>query len=221
MRSTLLTFRAASAAVVLLCLPATDAYADEEKRATLTVVPSTVEPGGEIELRVNGCERRTGTATAAVFVDDADLAAVGGQGSPLFGEAMIRPKAPAGWHTIQVHCDGREDVATGRVRVVEEGGPRHETTDDPTREPTLEPTHKQPYRPTVKPTHTQEPTRHESPVSPVRAGGGGTSPQAAHASHTAEDDGPGTRQTVVGVLLAAAATVAVAGRAVRRRRRSD
>ncbi|MGW6059889.1 hypothetical protein [Streptomyces sp. NPDC055189] len=52
------------------------------------------------------------------------------------------------------------------------------------------------------------------PVSPVRAGGGGTSQLAAHA----QEAGPGTRHAVIGLVLAGVAAVAVAVRSVRRRR---
>lgn len=52
------------------------------------------------------------------------------------------------------------------------------------------------------------------PVSPVRAGGGGTARLAAHA----QEAGPGTRHAVIGLVLAGVAAVAVAFRSVRRRR---
>ncbi|MEU6678337.1 hypothetical protein [Streptomyces sp. NPDC046925] len=52
------------------------------------------------------------------------------------------------------------------------------------------------------------------PVSPVRAGGGGTAQLAAHA----QEAGPGTRHAVIGLVLAGVAAVAVAVRSVRRRR---
>lgn len=52
------------------------------------------------------------------------------------------------------------------------------------------------------------------PVSPVRAGGGGTAQLAAHS----QEAGPGTRHAVIGLVLAGVAAVAVAFRSVRRRR---
>ncbi|MEU6763550.1 hypothetical protein ABZ916_13630 [Streptomyces sp. NPDC046853] len=52
------------------------------------------------------------------------------------------------------------------------------------------------------------------PVSPVRAGGGGTAQLAAHS----QEAGPGTRHAVIGLVLAGVAAVAVAVRSVRRRR---
>ncbi|MEI5103171.1 hypothetical protein RB200_37275 [Streptomyces sp. PmtG] len=56
-----------------------------------------------------------------------------------------------------------------------------------------------------------------TPSAPVRAGGGGTAPLTSAAA-TADQTGPGTRHAVVGLVLAAAAAVAVALRGVRRRR---
>lgn len=56
--------------------------------------------------------------------------------------------------------------------------------------------------------------RRTEPVSPVRAGGGGTAQLAAHA----QEAGPGTRHAVIGLVLAGVAAVAVALRSVRRRR---
>ncbi|WP_327428980.1 hypothetical protein [Streptomyces sp. NBC_01236] len=56
-----------------------------------------------------------------------------------------------------------------------------------------------------------------SPVAPVHAGGGGT----AHlASVDARSTGPGTRQAVIGLVLASVAAVAVAVRSARRGRDS-
>ncbi|MEU2262573.1 hypothetical protein ABZ557_20375 [Streptomyces sp. NPDC019645] len=59
----------------------------------------------------------------------------------------------------------------------------------------------------------------ESPVAPVRAGGGGAADRlAAQDAKSADTQGPGTPHTVIGLLLAGAAAVAVAFRSARRRR---
>ncbi|QES41787.1 hypothetical protein DEJ49_12875 [Streptomyces venezuelae] len=59
----------------------------------------------------------------------------------------------------------------------------------------------------------------EKPVSPVRAGGGGTAHlTTTTASAEANEAGPGTRHAVIGLILAGVAAVAVALRSVRRRR---
>ncbi|MFK4064860.1 hypothetical protein [Streptomyces sp. NPDC029674] len=59
--------------------------------------------------------------------------------------------------------------------------------------------------------------RDRAPVSPVRAGGGGTAPVTTAAAE-AEEAGPGTWHAVIGLVLAGVAAVAVAFRSVRRRR---
>ncbi|MFK0255660.1 hypothetical protein [Streptomyces sp. NPDC090445] len=86
----------------------------------------------------------------------------------------------------------------------------------------------------------ERPDPHRSPVGPVHAGGGGMAAELAETARTAEradgaggdratatvaakkdhgDDGPGLPHTVIGAVLAAAATLAVAGRALALRRR--
>ncbi|WP_415951981.1 hypothetical protein [Streptomyces sp. KLOTTS4A1] len=55
-----------------------------------------------------------------------------------------------------------------------------------------------------------------SPTAPVRAGGGGTAQLAVEGA--AAGSGPGWRHALIGLLLTAAAGLAVAGRLVRRRR---
>ncbi|MER6994799.1 hypothetical protein [Streptomyces sp. NPDC000410] len=56
----------------------------------------------------------------------------------------------------------------------------------------------------------------QTPYAPVSAGGGGTS--AALAVKGADEQGPGTTHTVIGLVLAGVAAVAVALRSSRRRR---
>ncbi|MFF6999325.1 hypothetical protein ACFY93_30875 [Streptomyces sp. NPDC008313] len=64
------------------------------------------------------------------------------------------------------------------------------------------------------------PARAESAsVAPAGARGSGTA--ADHASVETHEDGPGTWQTVVGLVLAAVAAIAVAVRSVRRGRGDD
>ncbi|MCB5167900.1 hypothetical protein LG634_24110 [Streptomyces bambusae] len=64
----------------------------------------------------------------------------------------------------------------------------------------------------------RQPSHHPSPVWPVHAGGGGMSAELA-AARKDGDEGPGLPHTVIGAVLACAATLAVAGRALRLRRR--
>lgn len=65
----------------------------------------------------------------------------------------------------------------------------------------------------------QQPDHQPTPVAPVRAGGGGTAAlAAARGDDPADDAGPGTPHTVIGLVLAGVAAVAVAFRTSRRRR---
>ncbi len=64
-----------------------------------------------------------------------------------------------------------------------------------------------------RPAH--QPTTPASPVAPVKAGGGGTARLAAEDARAA---GPGTGHAVIGLILAAAAAVAVVLRSTRRSR---
>jgi hypothetical protein len=72
----------------------------------------------------------------------------------------------------------------------------------------------------VSPSHSRAPsvpTLPASPVAPVPAGGGGTAPLAADEARVS---GPGTAQTVTGLVLAGVAAAVVAFRGARRSRRS-
>ncbi|MEN8650219.1 hypothetical protein ABCR94_06130 [Streptomyces sp. 21So2-11] len=182
MRSALLALRAAGVAAVLMAAPATAAYAHDS--VSIQVTPSTIAPGGEVELRVSDCKGTTGVARSSAFSrGETNLNGKDGRENPLYGEARINSSIGAGTYEISVDCDGHNHNKVGTVTVV----------------------HHQP---------THQPTQHATPVSPVHAGGGGT---AQLASETAEGDGPGTRHTVIGLVLAGVAAVAVAFRSVRRR----
>ncbi|MFE5809783.1 hypothetical protein [Streptomyces sp. NPDC056491] len=65
------------------------------------------------------------------------------------------------------------------------------------------------------------PSHHPSPIWPVHAGGGGMAAELAadSAKKDHDADGPGLPHTVIGAILAAVATLAVAGRALALRRR--
>ncbi|MEF2525214.1 hypothetical protein [Streptomyces sp. CS62] len=180
---------------------------------------------------MTGCKGRWAVAKSSVFVSDVHLSA--GHGSdkaekaekaekpggadradesakadgaaakPLWGDAVISSRARPGRHEVTVRCEA--DELRGSVEVV----PHAEGRDT-------------------------RPEPHKSPVHPVHAGGGGMAAEVADASRITgqaaaarrgegegEGGGPGLPHTVVGAVLAAAATLAVAGRAlVLRRRRS-
>ncbi|MFJ3978842.1 hypothetical protein [Streptomyces sp. NPDC090021] len=197
MRSVPIAVRTAAVAAALAAFSAVTAptaLAGEEDRGrgSIAVDPSPAHPGAQVKLRVQGCDGNRGVAKSSVFVADADLyGRDGGRRSPLYGDAMISSHASPGRHAVRVYCDGDEKV-TGSVQVSA-------------------------YR---------RPSHHASPVWPVHAGGGGMADRPAEAPGLVTaakkehgQDGPGTPHTVIGAVLAAAATLAVAGRALTLRRR--
>ncbi|MET9435150.1 PT domain-containing protein [Streptomyces sp. NPDC006551] len=214
MRSGPIALRAAGAAAVLVLAPtAGAAYAHDGVK--VTVIPSTVRPGTDVAIRVQGCESKAGAAKSKAFVADAELTGRGGVDSRLVGGTTVKSKLGDGTYKVAVTCDGHDHRDVGTIRVQ-----RHEPTHQPTHKPTHQPTHKPTHQPTHKPTH--QPTHHASPVAPVRAGGGGAAvfaaPVAPGVAQTVTDDGLGTPYTLVGLGLAAAAAVAVAFRSARRHR---
>lgn len=189
MRSTLLACRAVGAVAVLVVTPAVGVTAAQAHDAVrVTVTPSAIAPGGEVEIRVDGCDSSDGRATSPAFVTQAGLS--GGEGghskSPLFGDTRVKSSVKAGNYTIDVRCGGHHHRSgTGTFHVVH--GSHH-------------------------------PHAAESPIAPVRAGGGGTAALAAEQRERADESGPGTPHAVVGLVLAGVAAVAVACRSVRRQR---
>ncbi|MFG2984687.1 hypothetical protein ACGFYQ_26110 [Streptomyces sp. NPDC048258] len=202
MRSVQIALRVAGVAVALTAFSAVaapTALAGEEDRGdrggSVSVDPNPAAPGAQVKLRVNGCDGTKGSAKSAVFTSDVELYGRDGGRSPLYGEAMISSHASPGSHSVRVTCDGHDKV-TGSIEI----------------------------------SHRHQPSHHASPVWPVHAGGGGMSAEIAESSRLAAaakkdhgDDGPSLPHTLIGAILAAAATLAVAGRALtlRRRRSGD
>lgn len=174
----------AGVVVAAVVAPAGVAHADNGADGRVIVTPSTIAPGGEVDLRVDVCKGREATGTSDAFSSSALFSPAAELGD-LFGEARIRSDAKPGDHEIWVKCKGG-GRASGMVTVVHHHSPTH------------------------------HPAHHATPVAPVHAGGGGTAEVAA-----AEEGGPGTPHTVIGLVLAGVAAVAVAYRSVRRRRRTD
>ncbi|MEU1052242.1 hypothetical protein ABZ397_06745 [Streptomyces sp. NPDC005876] len=159
----------------------------------VSVSPATPAPGGDVTLRVADCAERTAVVVSAVFVSDVTLSLAGTDGT-LVGSGRVRSEATAGAHAVEVRCGSAEREGTLTVR-------------DRAR-----PSDEAPARPTV----------HASPVAPVDAGGGGTAKLAASRhDDDARANGPGTAQTVTGLVLAGVAAVAVALRSARRSRGAD
>jgi hypothetical protein len=165
----------------------------------VSVTPSNPTPGSEIQVRARGCATGTsGTAAASrAFVADALLA---GRTGELVGETRIRSTLTPGTYDIKVTCGGLGDKADDAA----EPGKVDEATGTLT-------VVKKPPAPAPA-----APSAHQSPTAPVSAGGGGT---ARLSSVEERAEGPGTPHTVVGLVLAGVAAVAVAVRSVRRRGR--
>ncbi|MER7954534.1 hypothetical protein [Streptomyces sp. NPDC096030] len=214
MRSGPIALRAAGAAAILVLAPtAGTAFAGDGVKAT--VHPATAKPGADVEVRVQGCKGTTGAASSKAFVAAADLTGAYGGGHGLSGDTTIRSGLASGTYKVSVTCDGREHRDVGVVHVEKH---KPQPTHRPTHEPTYEPTH--------RPTH--EPTHHSTPYAPVRAGGGGAAlavpavpPVAPGVAQTTSENGLGTPYTLVGLGLAAIASVAVAVRSARRRGAGD
>ncbi|MEV7613440.1 hypothetical protein [Streptomyces sp. NPDC089799] len=235
MRTALLALRATGAAAALTAvsvLTAPAAPADDGVRGTIWATPTTAEPGAQVELRVLGCDGGKGVAKSPVFVSPVPLHGRGGHGGrnapggELFGEATISVHAKPGWHSVEAHCEGGAGRATGSIQVVPHRGGDHDGPDH------------------GKPDHDRPPFAHHTPRWPVHAGGGGMAgklpeaqklPAGGNAAGPAGDgpatenlaaakkhpapQGPGLPHTLIGAFLAAAATLAVAGRALTLRRR--
>ncbi|WP_444970920.1 hypothetical protein [Streptomyces sp. SAI-25] len=183
MRSVPITFcAAAAAALIALPIPAAQASPaaragdDDRRGSTLSVTPSTIAPGGQVELWTDACGKgRSAKGNSDAFASVAHFRPADDKG--IYAEATIRSDAGPGTYDVWVTCENGKGKATGALTVIH---------------------------------HTRP-----SPVAPVKAGGGGT---ATLAERGADSEGPGVRHAVMGLVLAAVASVAVALRTSRRRR---
>ncbi|MEU8774025.1 hypothetical protein [Streptomyces sp. NPDC048606] len=197
MRSSLLAVRAVGVAVALAActvVTAPVASANEWDRGGVSAEPNPADPRTEVKIRVRGCNADWAVAHSSVFVSEVRLSSGHGDGRTLFGEARIAAHAQPGWHEIRVKCGGRDEGLRGSIEV----------------------------------RRGHHPDPHRSPVWPIHAGGGGMSAEIAETTRLAaatkkhhDTDGPGLPHTVIGAVLAAAATLAVAGRALTLRRRRN
>lgn len=215
MRSDLLALRVTGVAVALTALSAVTApfaFAEDwnRDRGSVSADPNPAEPGAQVKLRVRGCEDDWAVASSVVFVSEVRLSTGRDDRRTLWGDAMIRSWAEPGRHDIKVKCGGR-------------GGEREWGTIE------------------IERRREHRPHPHHTPIWPVHAGGGGMSEEiaakskaagaaeaakaadsaqlAAAAKKSGDGDGPGLPHTVIGAVLAAVATLAVAGRALTLRRR--
>ncbi|WP_340378778.1 hypothetical protein U5640_28495 [Streptomyces sp. SS7] len=182
------TLCAGAAAAAAVLLPTVHAFAEDGggKGGSVSVTPETPTPGAEVVLRVSGCGGKTATAASTAFVADARLVGTGGT---LVGETRVRSSITAGTYDVRITCVDFQ--VKGRITVVaQDRGPSQP-----------------PAQPTV-PGDTPA-----SPIAPVHAGGGGTAPLAS--ADEARVEGPGTAQTVTGLVLAGVAAAVVAYRGTR------
>ncbi|MFC9604064.1 hypothetical protein ACFTTN_11450 [Streptomyces niveus] len=273
MRSGLLTLRAAGLVAAMVAVPVLGTTAaDAHDSVKATVTPSPVRPGGEVKIKVSGCENpRAGAARSDVFVADSELEARGGgdRKSPLQGEAKVKSSAQDGRYAVDVWCDGHEHLraavfevdhdpkskpkpkaepepsakpsaktsasasakpepkpkpesrtsASTTASVKPKPKPKPESRTSATATVSAKPETKPESKPQSSPPRSSQahadPGEHQaSPVAPVRAGGGGRTISTA----AADEAGPSTPHTVIGLVLAGVAAVAVAIRSARRKR---
>ncbi|GLF93528.1 hypothetical protein [Streptomyces yaizuensis] len=214
MRSTSIALRAAgvAAAFVIGPLPGGIAYAGDS--VTVTTHPAEVRAGDEVEIRVQGCRGTTGAASSTVFTADAELSG-GGSWQPRDPGRSEESEESEGSERSEEGGGGdRAHTLSGSTLVrshATSGGHDITVTCDG---------HEHRGAGTLRITggsHHGDP----SPAAPVRAGGGGTAALAVDRERPDEDaeavGGPSTPHTVVGLILAAGAAVAVALRSSRRR----
>ncbi|MFE2087566.1 hypothetical protein [Streptomyces sp. NPDC059460] len=128
MRSIPLTFCGA-AVIAATLIPAPAALADSgsdsgsgsgkdsKSHATLSVTPSSLAPGDDVDLQVDGCKGKEGKGISDAFASDAQLTADDRGG--LITRARIRSDAAPGAYDIWVTCDGDQDTrVSGTVTVV-------------------------------------------------------------------------------------------------------
>ncbi|MFE5138092.1 hypothetical protein ACFRDV_10460 [Streptomyces fagopyri] len=175
--------------------PTAYATAVRSDAAAVSVTPAVPAPGSDIRLRAEGCTGSTGTAASAAFVADARLT---GSDGVLTGETRVRTSLSPGTYDVTVGCAGGQGTRQVKGTVTVTGQPEPLST------------------------LSAPASLLASPVAPVHAGGGGTARADGSGPHTVAVDaratGPGTRQAVIGLVLAGVAAVAVALRSARRGR---
>ncbi|MFE3517210.1 hypothetical protein [Streptomyces sp. NPDC059166] len=129
MRSLPLTFCAVIAAGTI-ALPASAAPAqskaddsrDEKRSGTVSVSPSRVSPGGEVELRTDACGKgRSARGNSEAFATEARFEHDGGK--ELVAEARIRSDAAPDEYEVWVTCKDGHGKATGTFTVVHHSRP--------------------------------------------------------------------------------------------------
>ncbi|WP_327297437.1 MULTISPECIES: hypothetical protein [unclassified Streptomyces] len=121
MRLISVTLCAATAAAAALFPAAAIAAPAEGSSGTVTVSPSVIAPGEEVDLRVS-CRSGKPFGRSDAFDSQAEFSPAADRGS-MYAAARIRTDAASKDYTVQVRC-GRT-VVTGTITVVREGGSHH------------------------------------------------------------------------------------------------
>ncbi|WP_433398039.1 hypothetical protein [Streptomyces sp. CA-146814] len=124
MRSTPITFcAAAAAALIALPVPAAQASPaaragdDDRRSGTVSVTPSTIAPGGQVELWVDACGKgREAKGNSDAFASVARFRPADDKG--LFAEATIRSDAEPRTYDVWVTCENGRGKATGTLTVI-------------------------------------------------------------------------------------------------------
>ncbi len=115
MRSLQIALCAGVAAAVVVT-PAATAHAGDGAEGRIAVTPSTITPGGEVDLQVDVCKGGQATGTSDAFSTAVHFSPAADRGA-LFTEAHIRSDAQPKDYEIRVKCkDGGQ--ADGTVTVV-------------------------------------------------------------------------------------------------------
>ncbi|MEU5466077.1 hypothetical protein ACH4KU_04360 [Streptomyces althioticus] len=80
----------------------------------VSVAPAAPAPGGDIALRVTGCDAREAVAQSPALVSGARLTPDDG-GDGLAGDGRVRSTVAAGTYAVTVVCDGTEHRGTVEV----------------------------------------------------------------------------------------------------------
>ncbi|MET9533900.1 hypothetical protein ABZY02_25615 [Streptomyces sp. NPDC006649] len=118
MRLIPITLCAATAAAAALFPAAAIAAPAEGSSGTVTVSPSVIAPGEEVDLRVS-CKSGKPYGRSDAFDSQAQFSPAADAGS-MYAAARIRADAQSKDYSVQVRC-GRT-VVTGTITVVREGG---------------------------------------------------------------------------------------------------
>ncbi|CAL9553098.1 hypothetical protein [Streptomyces sp. Tu 3180] len=175
----------------------------------VSVTPAVPAPGTDVTVRAAGCAGRTAVAVSPAFVSDVRLTTAGGA---LVGESRVRSSLAAGTYEVRVDCGETERGGTLRVAPAPARKKQPGAAAAPFATRSTAPSAAA-SAPSGRPAAPAAPVAPASPVAPVDAGGGAT---ARMATGTPRADGPGTAQTVIGLVLVGAAAVAVVRDHVRR-----